>query len=38
MRETIRLETRRDQQLVDISAEVHAVVKRSGIRDGIVHV
>jgi secondary thiamine-phosphate synthase enzyme len=38
MRETIRLTTHRDQQLVDITAEVHAVVKRSGIRDGIVHV
>jgi secondary thiamine-phosphate synthase enzyme len=38
MRETIRLETYRDQQLVDITAEVHAVVKRSGIQDGIVHV
>jgi secondary thiamine-phosphate synthase enzyme len=38
MRETIRLATHRDQQLVDITAEVHTVVKRSGIRDGIVHV
>ena len=38
MRETIPLTTRRDQELVDITAEVHAVVKRSGIRDGIVHV
>ncbi|RKT37936.1 secondary thiamine-phosphate synthase enzyme YjbQ [Thiocapsa rosea] len=38
MRETIPLTTHRDQELVDITAEVHAVVKRSGIRDGIVHV
>lgn len=38
MRETIRLKTHRDQELVDITAEVHAVVARSGIRDGIVHV
>jgi secondary thiamine-phosphate synthase enzyme len=38
MREIIHLTTRRDQELVDITAEVHAVVKRSGIRDGIVHV
>jgi secondary thiamine-phosphate synthase enzyme len=37
MRETIRLATYRDQQSVDITAEVHAVVKRSGIHDGIVH-
>ncbi|NCA71741.1 MAG: YjbQ family protein, partial [Sphingobacteriia bacterium] len=34
MRETIPLTTHRDQELVDITAEVHAVVKRSGIRDG----
>lgn len=38
MRETIPLTTHRDQELVDITAEVHAVVKLSGIRDGIVHV
>ncbi len=38
MRETIRLTTHRDQELVDITAEVHAVVACSGIRDGIVHV
>ncbi|CRI66865.1 conserved hypothetical protein [Thiocapsa sp. KS1] len=38
MRETIRLKTDRDQQLVDITTEVHAVVTRSGIRNGIVHV
>jgi secondary thiamine-phosphate synthase enzyme len=38
MRETIRLKTHRDQELVDITAEVHAVVVRSGIRDGIVQV
>ena len=38
MRDTIQLKTHRDQELVDITAEVHAVVKRSGIRDGIVHV
>jgi secondary thiamine-phosphate synthase enzyme len=38
MRETIRLTTHRDQELVDITAEVHAVVKRSGIRNGIAQV
>ncbi|HSO83766.1 secondary thiamine-phosphate synthase enzyme YjbQ [Thiocapsa sp.] len=38
MRETIRLTTRRDQELVDITAEVYAVVARSGIHNGIVHV
>ena len=38
MRETIPLTTHRDQELVDITGEVHAVVKRSGIHDGIVHV
>jgi secondary thiamine-phosphate synthase enzyme len=38
MRETIRLTTHRDQELVDITEQVLSVVKRSGIRDGIVHV
>jgi secondary thiamine-phosphate synthase enzyme len=34
----IPLTTHRDQELVDITAEEYAVVARSGIRDGIVHV
>ncbi len=38
MRETIHLATHRDQELVDITDRVRAVVSRSGIRDGIVHV
>lgn len=38
MREIIHLTTHRDQELVDITAEVLAVVARSGIRDGIVQV
>jgi len=38
MRETIQFATHRDQELVDITPEVRAVVQRSGIRDGLVHV
>jgi secondary thiamine-phosphate synthase enzyme len=38
MRESIRLETHRDQQLVDITPHVRDVAARSGIHDGIVHV
>jgi secondary thiamine-phosphate synthase enzyme len=38
MRDTIRFSTRRDQELVDITRQVQAVVKHSGIRDGLVHV
>jgi secondary thiamine-phosphate synthase enzyme len=38
MREIIRLTTHRDQELVDITTEVRAVVAHSGIRDGIVQV
>jgi secondary thiamine-phosphate synthase enzyme len=38
MRETIRLETHRDQQLVDITPQVRDFAARSGIHDGIVNV
>jgi secondary thiamine-phosphate synthase enzyme len=38
MREIIRFPTHRDQQLLDITREVQAVVERSGIREGLVHV
>ncbi|KAA6181247.1 hypothetical protein F2Q65_19325, partial [Thiohalocapsa marina] len=38
MRETIRLATTQAQVLVDITDAVRAVVSRSGIRDGLVHV
>ncbi len=38
MRETIQFSTRRDQELVDITRQVQAVVERSGIRNGLVHV
>ena len=38
MRELIRFATHRAQQLVDITEPVQAVVERSGIDDGLVHV
>ena len=38
MREIIRFPTHREQQLIDITREVAAVVARSGVRDGLVHV
>jgi secondary thiamine-phosphate synthase enzyme len=38
MRELIRFATRRSQELVDITEPVQAVVERSGIVDGLVHV
>ena len=37
MREFITLSTTRREELVDITDAVRAAVKRSGIRDGIVH-
>jgi thiamine phosphate synthase YjbQ (UPF0047 family) len=38
MRELIRFATHRSQELVDITEPVQAVVERSGIADGLVHV
>ena len=38
MRDTIRLSTHRDQELLDITGQVQAAVERSGIRNGLVHV
>ncbi|EXJ17055.1 secondary thiamine-phosphate synthase enzyme YjbQ [Imhoffiella purpurea] len=38
MRESIHLSTHCDQELVDITEKVKAVIGRSGIRDGIVNV
>jgi secondary thiamine-phosphate synthase enzyme len=38
MRAIVRFPTHRDQELVDITARVEAVVQRSGIRDGLVSV
>jgi secondary thiamine-phosphate synthase enzyme len=38
MHDIIRLTTRRDQELVDITRQVQDVAVRSGIQDGIVHV
>jgi secondary thiamine-phosphate synthase enzyme len=38
MREIIRVSTHRREELVDITAEVRAVVQRSGIRDGLVSI
>ncbi len=38
MRELIQLKTHRDQELVDITDRVRAIVARSGIRDGLVQV
>jgi secondary thiamine-phosphate synthase enzyme len=38
MRETIRLATQSREELVDITAAVHEVVNRSGIRNGLVNV
>jgi secondary thiamine-phosphate synthase enzyme len=38
MREIIRLDTREREQLIDITAQVRAIVARSGVRDGLVAV
>lgn len=38
MREIVRSQTHRDQQPLDIAAAVQAVVDRSGIRNGLLHV
>ncbi len=38
MRETIRISTSSRELLVDITAQVADVVKRSGVRDGLVNV
>ncbi|MBT8429418.1 MAG: secondary thiamine-phosphate synthase enzyme YjbQ [Gammaproteobacteria bacterium] len=38
MRETVRLATRNREELVDITAQVHEVVCRSDIRNGLVNV
>ena len=38
MRELIRFSTHRSQELVDITEPVQAVVERSGITEGLVHV
>ncbi len=38
MRELIHLATHQAQELVDITARVQAVVERSGLSDGLVHV
>ncbi len=37
-RETIELETRGQRDMHDITAEVEAVVRRSGISDGLCHI
>ena len=36
MREIIRLDSQQREQLIDITAQVRAVVARSGVRDGLV--
>lgn len=38
MRDTIQFATHRDQELLDITGQVQAVVTRSGVRDGLVDV
>lgn len=38
MRELLHFATRRSQELVDITEAVSAVVRRSGIADGLVHI
>jgi hypothetical protein len=38
LRETIRLATDRDQQLLDITGQVQDVARHSGMPDGVVHV
>ena len=35
MREIIRLDTHEREQLIDITAQVQAIVARSGVRDGL---
>ncbi len=37
MAERIRIRTRAREELVDITAEVRAQVRESGVRDGVVH-
>ncbi len=38
MRRIIEVTTREREELVDITAEVRAIVSESGVRDGLVHV
>jgi secondary thiamine-phosphate synthase enzyme len=38
MRETITLRTKQREELIDITDAVRAILKRSGMRNGIVHV
>lgn len=38
MRETITLKTKKREELIDITEAVRAIVKRSAMRNGIVHV
>jgi len=38
MRETVRFATHHREELVDITAQVHEVVRRSGIRNGLLNV
>jgi len=38
MREEIEFQTRKNQELVDITQQVLAVVERSAVRNGLVHV
>ena len=37
MRESISLSTRRREELVDITGQVQAIVRRSGVRNGLVN-
>ena len=38
MRETIILQTQQREELIDITEAVRAILKKSGVRNGIVHV
>lgn len=38
MRETITLETKQREELIDITEAVRSILQRSGIRDGLLHV
>lgn len=38
MRKTITISTHQREQLIDVTDQVKAVVRESGIRDGLVHV
>lgn len=38
MRDTIQLSTHKEQEPIDITAEVRALVARGGIRDGLIQV